>query len=392
VPILDIQRRLTQVGVIRLGHKVPTGNTDRNGKPIMRPTKLSKFRVTSPNQETIEAIAAAYGGTAQPWQGNSGPEWEVFTDRDRLPVLVPPQRIDPNYELWGRNFQARVCDGGTERMRNAPCLCLQGSGGHVHDFEPAGECECGAKRECKPTTRLSLMLSEIPGIGTFKLESHGRNVAAEMPMTSDALERATRPVPALLVVQPMERNRLVNAGKANEKIEPRKFFVPKLVFNWLTPQEAFSGQIGAAAHRALTGAAPERVAIAAAPKVTIGEIRAEVTAATDITQVQMLWRQAATEGLLDDDLKVLLTARADALKPPADAPAPVAEPVEAEVVGDADAVWSQIMSAAGAKGISKLDDVVGAYERTMGHHPDDPAATAQTMQVFLAKLKAGEVK
>ncbi len=165
MPIADLQRRLTQIGVIRLGNKVLTGGVDRNGNPKSRPAKLDTFRMTSPSQTLIEAVAAEYGGTVQPWAGPSGPEFEVITTVRELPVLVPPQRIDPNYEAWGPGFRSRLCVGVRERLRNGPCLCRLGSNGHVHDFV-AGLCECGASRDCKPTVRVSVMRRKIPSIGT----------------------------------------------------------------------------------------------------------------------------------------------------------------------------------------------------------------------------------
>jgi hypothetical protein len=81
------------------------------------------LRFTSPSKPLIEAVAAAYGGEVQPWQAPTGPQWEVITGAKEIPVLVPPQRIDPNMEHWGNGYRDRLCDGETELIRKAPCLC-----------------------------------------------------------------------------------------------------------------------------------------------------------------------------------------------------------------------------------------------------------------------------
>lgn len=408
MPIIDIQRRLTQVGVIRLGHKVPTGNTNRRGEPTYRPAKLDQFRITSPDRGLIEAVAERYRGEVKPWQGTSGPEWEVFTEARELPVLVPPQRIDPNYELWGNGFQARLCDGQTERKRNCPCLCLKGDDGHVHDFQFAeGFCECGATRECKPTTRLSLMLAEIPGLGVWKLESHGRNAAAELPMTSDALENAPGPVPARLLIVKVEKKRLANAGKKTEKIEPRSFFVPKLVFDWVTPRQAFSGQIGAAARTALTGGPEQRQAIGSAPAEqkaeqpaegkTAAQVLALVKLARNLQQLNGLSADAKSVDPNDPGLPALqaewkrraeMFREADAARESATEHPPVDVIVDAELVDepDAGALWNEVVAASPWPSTSELERQFKAHQ---GVAMVD--ANGHQLAAFLTAIKSGQV-
>lgn len=404
MPILDIQRRLTQLGVIRLGRQVPTGKTSqRTGKPTFRPEKLDRFRLTSPDQTLIAAVAGLYGGTPAQWQGPSGPEWEVVTGAKALPVLVPPQKIDPNYELWGNGFRERLCDGATERQRGCDCLCLRGSNGHVHEFQFGGLCECGESRACKPTTRLSLMLAEIPGLGVWKLESHGRNAAAELPMTSDALENSPRPVPATLVIQAVEKKVMLNAGKPNEEVKPRSFFVPRLVFDFVTPQQAFSGQIAAVAQAALSGAA--RPAIGSAPAESpTDKLIALVKLAKNREQLSALWvdaREQVPDGDPDlDRLKAAFSAAGERFKPPPAAQqeksapvsqAPVDQVVDAELVEDgpdADTVWMQILGEAGKRQWSTAD-VEQQFRGFLGLEPN--AASGGQMQTFLTAMKNGQV-
>ena len=115
--IKTLQRRLTQVGVIRLGEK----RIAKSGKEY--PAKLDGLRFTSPSRPLIDSVAGLYGGEVRAWRSPTGPEWEVVTPVREIPVLVPPQRIDPNLELWGNGFRSRMCDGVIEKIRKEACLC-----------------------------------------------------------------------------------------------------------------------------------------------------------------------------------------------------------------------------------------------------------------------------
>jgi hypothetical protein len=349
VPIKELQQRLTQVGVIRLGEKKKTSG----GKEF--PAKLETLRFTSPSRPLIDAVAAKYGGTVRPWQSTTGPQWEVITQTKEIPVLVPPQNIDPNYELWGNGFRSRMCDGETERIRNQACMCA-------------------AKRECKPTTRMSLMLAEIPSLGTWKLESHGWNAAAELPMLADSIARAPQPIPARLEVQARQKKLLDPSKPQDKQVETRNYMVPVLHFDFVTPAQAFGGQIAAAAQQALGGGQPA-AAIGAAPadggeKLTPAEVVRLAGFVRSVAQLQALWKDAAKDGALTADVRKVLEARAAELGPkpstptgearPAPAAAPVqsaadpeptAPPAEEVAVGevepDTDTLWMQILKAAG---------------------------------------------
>ncbi|MEV1013717.1 hypothetical protein AB0I89_23490 [Micromonospora sp. NPDC049801] len=357
MPIKTLQRRLTQVGVIRLGEK----RLSQRGKEY--PAKLETLRFTSPFRSLIESVAAKYGGEVKPWQHTTGPQFEVVTDAKTIPVLVPPQQIDPNYELWGNGFKSRHCDGETEKIRNASCLCdpvraaAQAAG---RDLKPGDV--------CKPTTRMSLMLAEIPTLGTFKLESHGWNAAAELPMLAESIATAAQPIPARLELQHREKKLFHPGRPQNEQIESRTFMVPVLHFEFVTPAQAFGGQIGQAArqamvaqHLAAIGAAPEHQADP--EKLTEAQVIDAAGRVSTIPQLQELWSTAGKDGALTEAAKDALKARAAVLDPPKPAapaeatPAPAAapqssptgEPVDAEVEPNPDVLWVQIQAVAGQR-------------------------------------------
>jgi hypothetical protein len=179
MPILAIeeQRRAVTVGKIRLGHQVAT----RSGKT--RPAMLDAFRLTSPAEHQIRAAAQAYGGTPRRVEGGrlSG-QWEVYTLRDTLPVMVPnTDSVTQWMEMWSAAGCQRRCDGQTIQMRGqtSPCLCPK-------DVQ-VRETQAANGNACKPVTRVSLVLPDLPGLAVWVVESHGINAALEMAQVALSL-------------------------------------------------------------------------------------------------------------------------------------------------------------------------------------------------------------
>lgn len=161
-PIIDIQRRMVQVGRIRLGTK--QGN---------RPVRLDTWRLTSRDRKRLDAAAEIFGGNVQEWEGRQG-EYELITEVADLPImLLPGQTLTQWLELWSGGGCKRRCDGDTETISDGPCLC-----------DPE-------KPDCKPHTRLNVMLPDVPGLGMWRLDSTGWNAARELAGTAEFLEQAT---------------------------------------------------------------------------------------------------------------------------------------------------------------------------------------------------------
>lgn len=192
MPIIDLQMRQRELGRIRMGHKV-------GGK---RPEKLERFRFTSASKDLIEAVAALYGGECKAWGNDGAAQFEVYTQANRVPILLPPQPISQWYEMWSGGGCQRRCDGKTNVLKDEPCLCPS---------DPLDRAELASKgRACKPTTRLNVMLRDVPGIGVWRLESHGFHSAVELPMVAEFLAQATEAgtyLPAELALQPRSSKR-----------------------------------------------------------------------------------------------------------------------------------------------------------------------------------------
>lgn len=174
-PIVTIQKRMAEVGRIRLGEKVPAGKG-------MRPSRLDHFRLTSHDRRVIESAAEVYGGTVKPWQSDAGPQWQLIVASDSLDVLIAPgEAFSQWFELWTGGGCARRCngitvetlDGKDVRDREVECMCPRDVAERV-DMAKDGAA-------CKPTTRLSVWLPRLAGIGVWRAETHGFYAAAELP-------------------------------------------------------------------------------------------------------------------------------------------------------------------------------------------------------------------
>ena len=137
----------------------------------------------------------------------------------------------------------RRCDGEREHLTNQACLCVDGD------------------RLCKPTTRIAVVLADTPGLGVWRLESHGWNAAAELAgmaeWVSGQLERNGRMIPAVLRAE--TRSQVTRDG------QPASFVVP-VISSRVTPRdliEAPAGQV------MLPPAPVVRVAIEAPRRVVV---------------------------------------------------------------------------------------------------------------------------
>lgn len=281
MPIIDIQRRLVEVGRIRMGTTEERSKRDGTGTFRM-PVRLSTWRLTSRDQQRLEHAAEKFGGTVVPWEQRDG-EFELITDTDALPIMVMPgQNLSSWYELWGQRSAGkpiecfRRCDGVTETITDAPCVC---------DPEV---------RECKPTTRLSVLLPDVPGLGCWRFDSHGYYAAVELAGTADLLDALTRNgqlVPARLRI---DQRRQVKDGQTTT------FPVPVIDIDVRLPEvlgvalaaAPSAGQLEQPDYKALpatTGGVTVRDGLDAAarqaePRATTARSAAPIGPAADFTQ------------------------------------------------------------------------------------------------------------
>lgn len=196
--IADVQRRLRELGRIRIGSK------DERGYP----TRLDVFRLTSPSLELLRFASGQWGGVPAEWVGapGEGTQYELVTETGELEVYVPKQDVAGKQllELYTKGGVQRRCDGTTELRSGRSCMC-----------DPDD-------RACTPTTHVLFILPQIPDIGTWRLVSRGWNAAAELPATVDFLGQVSETSAPPLATLAIETRTSVVDGKT------KHFSVPVL--------------------------------------------------------------------------------------------------------------------------------------------------------------------
>jgi len=211
--ILDLQRRIAEAGRIRIGQQVPTS------KGKTRPEKLETFRLTSSDRRRIEQAAGLYGGTPAEWQAPAGRQWEVVTETDFLPVIVPPtdMAFSQHYELWAAGGCQRRCDGRQESISGGDCVC-----------DPD-------ERECSIHTRLSVMLRDLPGLGVWRIDTQGFYAAVELQAAVGVIQMAAGRGQMLPARLRLEQRVVKRPG-----VGTRRFAVPVLDVE-VSPGQLLSG-------------------------------------------------------------------------------------------------------------------------------------------------------
>lgn len=307
--ILDLQREAGQIGRVRLGHSVDTGRV-KNGRAIRKPVRNDSFRFTTHSEFAAQAVAELLGGQAKPWTRDDGApsagQWQVFTERSEVNVLVPPgpKAVDSWYEMWQPGMCVRRCDGQTEQKSRQSCLCPA-------DLEVRAA-QAAKGQACRMTTRVNVMIPDLPGIGVWMLESHGFYAATEMTGVAEMLATAGArgvQIPARLRIE--QRERRVYMGPDVAPVS-KKFPVP--VLEVLATLREIAGA-AASGQRALASSLPPetipvRAAITSAPVPAAIEatsaqaLLSRAFAATTTAALREVWKEAQTAGVLDEFVEV----------------------------------------------------------------------------------------
>lgn len=181
-PVLDLQIRFREIGRIRMGEK----RVSRNGKEY--PAAMDRFRFTSPSRGVLEGMARVVGGEVTEWaDAPGGGQWQLYAETSEIAVVIPPtdEPFSQWYELWSGAGCQRRCNGV-----KATVAVKQGQGEDAPIVMRERDCMCDEdNRECKLTTRASFILPWAPGIGVWRLESHGYYAAVELTGTLSYLAR-----------------------------------------------------------------------------------------------------------------------------------------------------------------------------------------------------------
>lgn len=238
--IATIPPRLRELGRIRAGELV-------EGPKGKRPAALDTWRLTSPSRRLLEAAARHLGGTVRPWSPPDGTTdaFDLVTDVAELDAVVPPtEALSQAYELWSAAGCQRRCDGLTETISGRPCLC------------PSDTAARGAGAQagtaCWPTTRLNLILPQLPDLGVWTLTSRGYYAAAELAGLGAILDLAAAGRRMLSVRLRLDRRTVKRPG------QPTRRFVVPAVETDLPLLELLDG---AGASTAIAGPVPAAAAL-----------------------------------------------------------------------------------------------------------------------------------
>jgi len=242
--IRGMQQRAPELGRLRGGIQ-----TEVKGKP--QPEAIDHWRATSPNRDLLGALGGLYGirEPIKSWQD----QWEIELDTDSIKVMIPANPLFVAYELWGSGGCQRRCDGvycsipvttpDGGSLEQVDCVCLE------EGKEP------GQKDACKPTTRLKVVIPEIPGLGVWMMTTGSVFAAQELMGQIDILE-AIQPEGAVWADLVLEKR---DMKKAWEKFT-REFNVPTLRVH-ASIAEILQGS----ARAAVTAGEPSATPIAASP-------------------------------------------------------------------------------------------------------------------------------
>lgn len=345
--IIDRQRQIAESGRFRLGLTV----TGANGKT--RPTRSETWIFTSPDQERVNAAAQLWGGTVEAWQpqGNGGKQWRVITKATSFDAILPPgDPLSQAYEMWSKGGCVRRCDGVTEKLTGSHCPCLAEFGDTWFE-QPKG-------KVCDSKTRLKVLVPDMPGLGSYRIETGSFYATDEIAGIVDFIRGAVGPNTLVPVRVRIEQRTRVAKG------ETKHFPVPVVELRGVT-----TGQIlgtGRAGLLALGGGAPATNGL-----VAIGAVAEPRDWLVDVHDVETLddlralGADARDAGVMDGPVLAAFQARAAELQQepvsvPADEPGDPdfvdgATAVEPDPLGetyvDVDEAWQRLLTAAGRVGL-----------------------------------------
>lgn len=377
--ILTLQRQARELGRLR------TGYTDCSG-PKPRPVRSSTWIITSHAKHYLEAAAKVWGGQVEAWRplGNGAQQYRVITEATCLDALLPPgDPLSQSYEYWTRGGAQRRCDGMTETITDQPCVCRAKWGDAFWETAPRDAA-------CKITTRLNVILPEMPDIGAWRVETHSYYAANEMAAAVDVLKGsigADALIPVRLRIE--QRTRVANG-------QTKHFPVVAVELRGATAGQVLSGAVrvlatGAGVPVAAVGGSGEGQAAIEGPRPdpdTGGQDSEDLVAAAHgaatLDELREVWRRAQRAGVPlddhDDPVAAAIAARRAELE--------AAEAAELAVPDDGrrGELWQQIVAA----WPGTMPQLQEAFLRYSGGVTPE-TASEQDLEQFLRRLSAGDV-
>ncbi|WP_053175273.1 recombination directionality factor [Nonomuraea sp. SBT364] len=372
--IITLQRQARELGRLRTGYSVP--NDDPSKRP--RAVRSQTWIISSHAEHYVEAAADVWGGTVEKWQpqGNGAPQWRVITKAASLDAILPPgDPLSQSYELWSAGGAQRRCDGMSETLSDQPCLCRAQWGENFHETAPRD-------RACKMTTRLNVILPEMPDIGAWRVETHSYHAANEIAAAVDVLKGSIGTEALIPVRLRIEQRTRVAQGKTKQfpvvAVELRGSTAGQVLAGAAQPVPVGGGQTSAAVEQG-NKPALEAPAPATPPVPTPEEFLARARAVTTFAAFKTIWNEAAAAGISPTQAQTdEMTAIGKRLK--------AAEQPPAALAGDPDLIWQQIVAA----WPGTTSELHKRFLEASGGVASENAGV-EDLTNFLAQVKAGAV-
>ncbi|MFE0692759.1 hypothetical protein [Streptomyces sp. NPDC058869] len=202
--------------------RLHSGTTEKNEKGNLVPVALSEWRFSTGEKTVADAVAQLFGGTPVENEESTSENFiDVFTSKNRIPVVIEADGIDWDMKLWLNGKLKHHCDGfdflshKDEDMIGQPCGCPV-----LFDERKAAAKEYDAPN---PAQVVTFSLADDPELGRFKFQTGSWTLFKVIHEAEDALERIGQggPVLAYLELELVEytpkkgpmRNKLVSYYK-----------------------------------------------------------------------------------------------------------------------------------------------------------------------------------
>lgn len=180
--IINKQRRLLEVGIIRVGDPKPS---------VMQPGRpRSTFRLTSIHRNILESAQPVFGGELTPWNGM----WQLLTQAPVLKAWISTRQLpDGDYESLSQHYEQWAGNTCTHRCNGETCVIWQPTGQRStkgKELHERASVPCGCdpeERACKINSRLSVLLPELPSLGLWRLNTGSQFFAEEVSGLLDAM-------------------------------------------------------------------------------------------------------------------------------------------------------------------------------------------------------------
>lgn len=292
--IAKLQRMAKPLGRLRLG--------TYNGT---YPKASLTWILTSPAEDYVRAAAGLWGGSVERWepQGNGAAQWRVITQTSVIDAILPTgDPLSQSYELWSKGGLQRDCDGDREKTSCGGCLCRAEYGEDFHESAPK-------LSVCKMTTRLNLILPDMPDIGVWWVETHSYYAANWIGDAVDTIRAAVGPYALVPVRAKIEPQTKVSGGKTKQFIVASLGLRGSTAGQVLSALGAHTTEIGGAT-AAISGSQAAAIGGNRAAAITAGPARPDylklAAAAASPDEVRQVWNDAAAAGHLDGETRTAL--------------------------------------------------------------------------------------